>query len=142
MVETRREKINRYAEELAERNPKKWESCIQSVRTYQGSFSPEEEAKRAKKVFKTWFKPKTGLVPKSEQWNGIPSEHDYRCHKCKLIEEDGVMRYVGSFASGTEKVTREFHDSDGDSRFEDVEFMNYLDGWRCDVCGHEETDGY
>lgn len=142
MTESRKQKIDKYAEELAQKNPKRWESFIKVVRTYQGHFSPEEEAKKAKEVVRNWFKPDKKLIPESLQWNGRPSQHDYPCHRCELIGEGGIMRYLGNFAAGKEKIAKELHDSHGEPYVADVEFMNYLDGWRCDVCGHEETDGY
>jgi len=138
----RRQKILKYVEELPQKNPKRWQTFLDVVRQYEGVFSPEEATKRAKKVAESWFKPDKDLIPKSIQWAGRSSSSDYPCPKCELIKEPGIMRYLGNFLAGTEKVTVEKHDEDGEPYFEDRSFSSYLDGWRCDLCGHEYTDGY
>lgn len=138
----RHEKILKYASELSDKNPERWAGFLDVVVKYQGNFSPEETAKRARKVVENWFKPEKNLIPNAVQWNRKESVHDCACHKCELLDEPGIMRYLGSFYAGTEKVCVEKLDEYGEPYFTDVEFANYLDGWRCDVCGQEETDGY
>lgn len=142
MDKERHQKILRYAELLAQNDPKRWEDFIQTVREHEGQFTPEEEVRRAKAVVKNWFRPDTGSIPKTKQWNGTDSKHDYPCYRCECIGEPGTMRYLGSFYAGQEKVCKELYDEEGEPYFADVEFPNYLDGWRCDLCGHEKTDGY
>jgi len=87
-------------------------------------------------------------VPKSKKWRGQDSLNDQECSCCQLllkagvIETAGKLRYLGTFYAGEEKVTREFWDEDGNAYYKDVSFSNYLDAWRCEVCGSENTDGY
>lgn len=122
-----------------------WEQMICKLR--QNGFKPKESIHRATAYF-VKAKLNNAGIPKSKKWAGNPSAYDEDCSvcnflvKCGVIKTPGRLRYLGEFYAGKEKVCKEFYDEDGGSYTKDVEFGNYLAGWRCDVCGNENTDGY
>ena len=123
---------------------KHWEGCICKYRK-QG-LKPKDALHRASSDFVSNMIHKCG-IPKHKQWHGRPSDSDQNCSLCDLLvkagvlEQGGKLRYLGSFYAGKATVCKEFYD--GDFVYtKDVEFANYLDAWRCEVCGNEDTDGY
>ncbi|MEH2287194.1 hypothetical protein [Nostoc sp.] len=123
-----------------------WEACICKYRR-QG-LEPKEALHRASASYVSNMIHQCG-IPKSMQWCGKPNKYDEICSVCNLLVKAGVlsqvqagqMRYLGNFYAGREKVTQVFYDGDYEYT-DDVSFPNYLDAWRCEVCGNEDTDGY
>lgn len=137
------QKIREWAESLKQTDPQKWEAFVNREIDWSNFKISRKEAEE--RIIKTRIAScqinKVG-IPRRIRWNGSPSQHDQDCQRCKVLGNPGRLRYLGEHRCGTETACKVWVDDDGIEQSGDVSFPNYLDCWRCDFCGNEETDGY
>lgn len=91
---------------------------------------------------RVWMcKAKKGDIPLDIQWDGRASKYDKDCHRCKVLETGGKLRYLGYHYFGSTKEARCWYEEDVEI-CDDVDIPYYLHCWRCEICGNEDTDDW
>lgn len=138
--------------EKAEKQSKRFKSFDSiwrgKIEDFKKAGLPEDKAISASAKFFLMHIIRNESVPKHLKWNGRDNDYDMDCNCCQMfvkagvIETPGKLRYLGNYPVGYDSVCKELLDENGETYFADVKFMNYLDMYRCEVCGNEWTEGY
>lgn len=137
LTEEQRQRLEQWARSLEQTNPDRWEYRV-SQWMEELNTNREAAIEHLVHVRMESGNYQTGVIPPEVVWNGKSSFQDQICPWCQVVGLPGLMRFLGTFYAGKVKVAQSYWDEDVEvSR--DVEHPYFLTGWRCDVCGNEET---